>query len=138
MCHALNTVTTTGHLMKINDLFEFAQTPRNDGDDDDLHNWKKIFFNGENVFYRTSLVSFNKKDYGLQIQLAVIPRANNAESVFVHRRELHVFGKSADIADSMAEKLAFAWLAANGTDELHKAKRDWDKDTDAFNKSQGK
>jgi len=132
-------------------LVEFARTDdggngnkkpparRGGGDDDgDLGSWKKISFKGETVYYNISPVSFQNRTYGLQVQIALRPRAVNAESEFVRDQSVNVYGKNAESADDAAIKVVFKYLNKHGTEPLAKAMDDWRKVDDEFRDRESK
>jgi hypothetical protein len=118
-------------LLKEIKLNEFARSP---GDDEDTGDWNKVSFKGETVYYIVSQASFNP-GYGLQVKIALRPRAVNAESEFVHDKSIDLKGKNPSQVDDEAIKLVFKYLNKHGTDALAKAMKDWQAATDEYETS---
>lgn len=110
-------------------LSEFAKP---EPDDEDLGSWKKLPYANEFVYYDISLVSMRQPGYGLQVKIAMEPYAANAESEFINDKTIAAHGKTADELGPQAKTLVLKWLDEHGTEPLHKAIRDWARETELF------
>lgn len=111
--------------MKIAELLN--ELARSGDGDEDIGDWKKVSFKGENVYYNISLCSFLERGYGLQVQVALRAHAFNAESEFIHDKSIEAYSKNKETTDRDALALVFKWLNEHGTKQLHALSRDWAK-----------